>query len=56
MLPRGSRIISAIYCKHMFPELDLYYEDPAQPLTTAGRELDYLDHDLPVRGMHTLGT
>ena len=33
----------------MFPELDLYYEDPAQPLTTAGEELDDLydlDHDL----------
>ena len=30
----------------MFPGLDLYYADPAQPLTTAGEELDYLDHDL----------
>ena len=32
--------------KHTFPGLDLYYADPAQPLTTAGEELDYLDHDL----------
>ena len=31
---------------HMFPGLDLYNADPAQPLTTAGEELDYLDHDL----------
>ena len=32
----------------MFPALDLYYADPAQPLNTAGEELliDYLDHDL----------
>ena len=30
----------------MFPGLDLYYADPAQPLTTAGEELDDLDHDL----------
>ena len=34
----------------MFPGLDLYYADPAQPLTTAGEELDELDHDLSVRG------
>ena len=27
--------------------LDLYYADPAQPLTTAGEEPDDLDHDLP---------
>ena len=31
---------------YMFPVLDLYYADPAQPLTWAGEELDYLDHDL----------
>ena len=31
----------------MFPELDLYYADPAQPLVTAGEELDDLNHDLP---------
>ena len=31
---------------HMFPGLDLYCAGPAQPLTTAGEELDYLDHDL----------
>ena len=30
----------------MFPGLDLYYADPAQTLTTAGEELDYLDDDL----------
>ena len=35
----------------MFPVLDLYYADPAQPLTTAGEELDYLHHDLSVRGL-----
>ena len=32
----------------MFPGLDLYYADPAKPLTTAGEELDYLDYDLSV--------
>ena len=30
----------------MFPELDLYYARPAQPLTTAREELDDLDNDL----------
>ena len=30
----------------MFPGLDLYYADPAQPLTAAGEELDDPDHDL----------
>ena len=30
----------------MFPGLDLYHANPAQPLTTAGEELDDLDHDL----------
>ena len=30
----------------MFPGLDLYYTEPAQPLTTAREELHYLDHDL----------
>ena len=30
----------------MFHWLDLYNADPAQALTTAGEELDYLDHDL----------
>ena len=30
----------------MFPRLDPYYADPAQPLATAGEELDDLDHDL----------
>ena len=31
---------------HVSCGLDLYYADPAQPLTAAGGELDYLDHDL----------
>ena len=32
---------------HMFSGLDLYYVDPAQPpTTTAGEQLDDLDHDL----------
>ena len=30
----------------MFPGLDLYHADPAQPLKTTGEELDDLDHDL----------
>ena len=30
----------------MFPGLDLYDADPGQPFTTAGKELDDLDHDL----------
>ena len=30
----------------MFPGLHMSYADPARPLTTAGEELDYLDHDL----------
>ena len=29
----------------MFPGLDLGYADPAQPLATAGEELDDLDHE-----------
>ena len=39
-------MICAIW--HMFPGLDLYYADPAQPLTRAGEELDYLDNDMSV--------
>ena len=40
----------------MFPGLDLYCTDPAQPLTTADEELDdiLIDHDLSdpsVRGV-----
>ena len=31
----------------MFPGLDLYYADPAKPLTAAREELDDLDHNLP---------
>jgi len=27
---------------HVFPGLELYYAGPAQPLTTAGKELDNL--------------
>ena len=45
MLPGGSHIITCMIY-HLFPGLDLYHTDPAQPLTTAGEELDYLDHDL----------
>ena len=30
----------------MFPGLDLYHADPAQPLTKAGAELHDFDHDL----------
>ena len=32
----------------MFPGMDRYYEyaGPAYPPTTAGEELDHLDHDL----------
>ena len=30
----------------MFPDFDMYWADPAHPLTTAGEELDDLDHDL----------
>ena len=30
----------------MLPGLDPYYAFPAQPLTTAGEDLDDLDHDL----------
>ena len=33
----------------MFPGLDLCYADPAQPLTTPGEDLNYLDHG-SVRG------
>ena len=33
--------------QHIFPGLDLYsYADPAQHITTAGQDLDYLDRDL----------
>ena len=53
MLPGGSRTICAI--RPLFPELDLYYADPAQPLTTAGEELDDLDHDLCGRGVELAG-
>ena len=38
----------------MFPGLDLYCADPALPLTTAGEELDNLDHDLSVRAGNSL--
>ena len=30
----------------MFPGRDLYYTDPAQPLTAAGKELDDLQVDI----------
>ena len=42
-MPGGIRIICMIW--HMFPGLDLYYADPAQPLTTVDEELDDIDHD-----------
>ena len=32
--------------EHMFPGVDLYCADPAQPLTTAGEKTSLLDHDL----------
>ena len=44
MLPDGTCTICTI--SHMFPGLDLCYADPAQPLTTAGEELDDLYHYL----------
>ena len=57
-MPGGSRIINCMIYEDMFPGLGLYYADPAQPLTTAGGELDDLDsdlsdldHDLSVRGV-----
>ena len=49
MLPGGSRTVCIIYSICMLPGLDLYYADPAQPLTKVGEELDDLqqvaDHD-----------
>ena len=36
---------------HTLRGLDLYYADPAPPLTTAGEELDSLDRDLSFRGV-----
>ena len=38
----------------MYPGLDLYYADPAQPLTTAAEELHDLDRHPSVRGVLTL--
>ena len=35
-----------LHDKPMSPGLDLYYADPAQPLTTAGEELDDSDRYL----------
>ena len=40
MLPGGSHKTCMIL--HMFPGLDLYDADPAQPLTTIGEDLDDL--------------
>ena len=48
-------MICMIY--RMCSALDLYHADPAQPLTTAGEELDDLGHDLSdlsVRGVERL--
>ena len=39
----------------MFPGLDPYFTDPAQPLTTAREDLDDIDHDLSVRNMDDRG-
>ena len=39
MLTVGSRLTRMFY--DMFPGLDLYCTDPAQPLITAGEDLDY---------------
>ena len=44
MSPGGAGTVCMI--RHMFPALDLYHADPAQPLTTAGEELDDLHNDL----------
>ena len=44
MMPSGSRTICMI--EDNISELDLYYTDPAQHLTTARQDLDDLDHDL----------
>ena len=40
----------------MFPALDLYYADPAQPLTAAGEELNDLSDlsDLSVRRVKSI--
>ena len=38
-----------------YNRLDLYYADPAQPLTTAGEELRDLDHDLSELWLTTAG-
>ena len=41
----------------MFPGLDLYYADPAQPLIIAGEELYYVDYlycDLHIRRVKPL--
>lgn len=39
----------------MFRRLDLYYADPAQPLTAAVEELDALDDDLSVADLSVRG-
>ena len=46
MLPGGSRMV--YMTQHMLSGLDLYFAGPAHPLTTAGEELDHLDHGLHV--------
>ena len=48
MLPGGGRrICMYLLCRSCFLGLlDLYCTDRAQPLTTAGEDLDDLDHDL----------
>ena len=39
----------------MFPGLDLYCTDPAQPLAKAGEELGDLDHDLSDLSVRSVG-
>ena len=52
MLPGGTRIVCMICMMyHMFPGLDLYYADPAQPLPAAGGEPDDVDGDTSARGV-----
>ena len=43
-----------VFIYHVFPGLDLCCTGPAQVLTTASEELDYLDHDLSDPSVHTV--
>ena len=44
MVTRVNDLHDLLY--NMFSGLDLCYADNTEPLTTAGEELDELDHDL----------